>query len=158
MLKAFLFHSYTHILDYSLANPAPVHVEFVPHRRAFRFAVSWCESLFDKLTPKFVRKLAQLRPHTGEVFVYRWHSTPKISPLVRGYSILGPLRAMIEVESGGISLIGKSIELGRRLNDSLTSMVAGIWLAALTGTFGTAQDGSGWQCIFWGQMWVHLKP
>ncbi len=49
---------------------------------------------------------------------------------------------MIEVESGGISLIGKSIELGRRLNDSLTSMVAGTWLAALTGASAIAQDGS----------------
>ncbi|PBK58479.1 hypothetical protein ARMSODRAFT_119656 [Armillaria solidipes] len=36
MLKAFLFHSYTHILDYLLENPAPVRVDFVPHRRAFR--------------------------------------------------------------------------------------------------------------------------
>ncbi|SJL17612.1 uncharacterized protein ARMOST_21166 [Armillaria ostoyae] len=37
--KAFLFHSYTHILDYLLENPAPVRVDFVPHRRAFRVDV-----------------------------------------------------------------------------------------------------------------------
>ncbi len=50
---------------------------------------------------------------------------------------------MTEVESGGISLVGKSIELGRRLNDSLTSMMAGIWLAALFSASAMAQDGSG---------------
>ncbi len=60
MLKAFLFHSYTQLLDYSLENQAPVYVEFVPHRRLFRVDVPWYESLITYSTAQYADLILRL--------------------------------------------------------------------------------------------------